>query len=187
MPLKNITQFDAATAVNGLQYVDPNLTAVAEELKKILKACLPPTVAYMNTTFGLDIPQLDINKVHHAPYMISDKFINSILVSINIDTEAQAPRQFVNFSKITVFWIGKRLVSEEQVIESYQKGAAIRAVMNEFITGYSDANNRRVWGALTPMPYAFLPEQWEEYSGIAVPFRAQHDPGHNLWKPIESP
>lgn len=184
MPIKNIAEFNAATAINNLQYVDPNLTAICEELKKILKACLPPVVTQMNSQFDLKIPAPDVKKIWNAPYDLSESYINSVLVAVNIDTEAQAPRQFVNFSDITIFWIGKKLRTEEQVTEAYQKGAAIRAVMNEFITGYSDQHGRRVWGELIPQPYMWLPEEWSEYSGISVPFRARHDPGHNLWKPL---
>lgn len=182
MPIRNIAEFDAEEAVNGLQFVDPNLVAVMGEVKNVLVACLPPTIAQLNSSFNLKISTPDINKIKKAPLRLDDKYINSILVAANIDTEALAPRQFVNFSNITIYWVGQRLQSEAQIDEAYQKGAAIRAVMNQYITGYADALGRRVWGELVPLPYKELPEKWSDYSGIAVPFRARHDPGHNLWK-----
>jgi len=182
MPIKNIAEFDAETAVAGLQYVDPNLVAVTDEVKKILIACLPPTIAEMNSSFGLNIGVLDTDKIKKAPFKLDDTYINSILIGANIDTESLAPRHFVNFSNLTIYWVGQRLQSQAQIDEATQKGAAVRAVMNQFLTGYADELGRRVWSELLPLPYAMLPEKWNAYSGIAVPFRARHDPGHNLWK-----
>lgn len=182
MSALRLSDFNLDTAIAELQFVDPNLAKIQGEVLSILQQKLNPFIARMNSDFSLKItPASKFAKAPNAS--LSEEYINSVLVGINIDTEQEAPGQFTNFTDIAVYFIGVPIEGEEEAItvEMWQRGAAVRGVLYQFLGGYMDTTNRRCWNELKPLPYQALPEVFGSYSGITVNFKGLHNPGHRLW------
>lgn len=167
----------------AIRLVDGRESIVLDELVRRLQLNLNDKIAYLNTTLNLTgsraIPKP--KGYHVAPAVLTDEYINTVLVSVAVNTESHSPGVFRNELQAVVYSIDRRIEKETQIGVAWDRSGAIRGVLYHFLLGCVDASNRQCWRLLEPTGKTMLPEPYSEYAGVACYYRVVLDPTFNNW------
>jgi hypothetical protein len=165
--IEELRDYDAL--VNG------DLGLALDELLRRLRTLLPLFIADKNERKGWSGP--DAIELPHdirlAPAVLSDFYLDSILVGAKVNTTPQGiGGVFRSEVEVTIYSIDERIQAEQQVRVAWARAEAIRAVLQPFLSGCIDAEDRPCWRMLEPTGYSLLRGDWgREYSGTQVTFR----------------
>lgn len=147
-----------------------------QELVDRLKANLPGVITEYNTRNGLTgnraIQPIEAG-FHVAPAVLTEKYINSLLVGVAVETTPQGiGGAYKNEVEVVVYVIDRRVVIGEQVIQHWKRAELARACLHAFLHGCVNQDGRVCWRSLVPSGYSMLSSDWsQEYSGVAANFR----------------
>ena len=169
----------------ALSLVDTRLSIAINEILRRLKANMPSKIDFINTRLNYPAGK-GIKKpagYFLAPGILTDDYINTILVGAATSTTANSPRVFKNDSQITVYSIGRKIERDEQVDDSWDRSGVIRGILYHFLTECEDADGRQCWQLLEPSGVTMLPEPWGAYAGTTSFFRMiQADTAADNWQ-----
>jgi hypothetical protein len=167
----------------GLPLIDQRAALALREIKRRLENNLPGLIDAVNTAQGRTGTAVLLKPARYAiaPMVNLPDYLNSVVVSLSVQTETLAARRFRNELKVVVFSVEARPDTEELATDMYDRAGLIRGVLNYFVTGCKDANGRWAWRQLLPTGIGALPDGLEEYGGTASYFNVTQLPPDNNW------
>jgi len=168
----------------ALPLVDSRLGIALEEILRRLEQKLPPLIDYVNEALSLTGSRKIKTPAGYsiAPAKMSNHYINHICVGFSTDTSAQAPGIFKNEHTVIIYSIGERVEISEQIVQTLDRGGLIRGALLQFLTGCVDDQERLCWRLLEPQGVTFLPEAWNEYSGVSCLYKLVQPASSDNWK-----
>jgi hypothetical protein len=144
---------------------------------------LPGVIGYANTQLGYGVGHGIAHPAGYyvAPQTLTDDYLNSVIVSAKVATQAMSPGTFKNEAQIVVYSINERIEVREQIEDAFDRSGLVRGILYRYLTGCIDPQGRRVWRLLEPTGVSMLPEAWEGYSGVACSYRMVQSPDDNAW------
>lgn len=168
--------------------VDGGVFPALQELVNRLKANIPAKTTALNARLGLTgdraIPIPKPESFGVAPRVLSDAYVNSVLVGGATTTREQGFDAFQNETQVVVYSIGARIEDVQQLQDAHHRAAIIRGVLYHFRSTTVDDSGRVVWRVLAPTGVSLLPSPMDEYSGCACYFRMVQPPVENYWQEI---
>lgn len=169
----------------SLQLVDGRASAAQAEIVRRLEANMPGKIAYLNGILypgkrGIPVPA----GYHVAPAVLTEDYLNTILVSVVVSTLDQGAGSFRNESTVYVYSVDERIETPQQVQDTFDRCGVVRGILYHFLTGCIDAAGRSLWRQLKPTGHALaLPPQWGQagYVGTMSQFLMVQSPDNNNW------
>lgn len=157
----------------ALPLVDNRLSIALNEILRRLRDNMPAKIDYINTQLGHPSGKgiKEPNGYYLAPGILTDTYINTILVGAATSTVAGSPKTFKNETQIVVYSIGRKIEVMEQVDDAFDRSGVIRGILYHFLTGCEDADGRQCWQLLEPSGLSMLPEAYANYAGVACYYR----------------
>lgn len=173
-----------ADILTGAPTAGGRVSIALAEIKRRLEALLPGVVAEMNDREGWDEDDTKIRvpaNYYAGPVDDSENVTNAVLMAAASDSQVVGPQGFKGVYSIVIYSVDKRTNSETQYLRNWDRVELIRAVMKPFLVGCVNADGRQCWKVLQPASIEWIPEEFEQYSGIAVNYTMTCDPSMNGW------
>jgi hypothetical protein len=181
-PMKTPAEIHADLSLTG-----GRISLALRELKRRLEIQMPLQIAYANTQMGLaadkGIPTF--KGIAIAPAKINDKFINHLLIGASVRKESEGAGAFHNDAVISFYLVNRRIDGPSDVDDAWDRSDLVAAVLLPYLGGCTDPQGRLVWTVLAPLEQTMLPEEWEQYSGVALNYRLIQEPTEIYWLPAE--
>lgn len=172
--------------LDGLSLVDGGIFPAYQEIIDRLAANVPARTATLNTALGLTgnkaIPVPTGYGI--APGVLTDAYINQVVVGGSTTTRSGPPGCFFNDTEIVVYSVGERIEASLQIEDAHLRAAIIRGVLYKFHDGCYGQSGARLWRSLLPTGVSFLPEPFATYAGVACYYKLSQVPDENYWTPL---
>lgn len=169
----------------NLQDVDHRPFAAYNEIIRRLKDELPAAIDYANEQLGFagkkGIVKPKENGYRVAPAVLTEDYINTIIVSGATSTEVQHPGDFKSVTQVVIYSIDAREEVKEQFEDTLSRAGLIRGILLRYLTGCIDPDGRPVWRVLEPTGVTALPDRFAGYSGAALYYTMVQPPNENNW------
>ncbi len=105
-----------------------------------------------------------------APHKITDEFINKCLVAVSVTGVTLGGGVIEKRGILTVLLIDRALQPGETAYPVWDRGDCVIGVLEQYKIGFYDANGDKIWNELLYKGMELLPEEFGDYSGVAVHF-----------------
>lgn len=168
-----------------LPLVDSRVSVAFNEIVRRLKIDMPLKIAALNTRLGYPsgkgIKPPAPDAYYPAPAVLTDKYLNSVLVGVAVSNQAHSPGVIRTEAQVVVYVIDRRIEHENQVTDAWDKAGVVKGCLYAYLTGCEDADGHQCWTLLEPTGTTALPESYGEYSGVACYYRMVQDPTVDNW------
>lgn len=163
------------------------ISLALEEIASRLEANLPGVIEEMNNRDGLtgDEAIRLPSWYRPGPPDTSEGPLNGIAIAASNRSEVLGVQNYKSTYEIVIYSIDQNVVEPAQYLRHWDRAELIRAVLAPFMTGCVNEDDRVCWKLLTPSKSGFLPQEWEDYSGIAINYTLTCDPSMNGWEAVE--
>lgn len=161
-----------------------NIGRIQREIIKRLRSGVPGAIDLHNQQEGLSgLAAIKQPRMFGpAPSVLSDTWVNSVLVGWAYQTRPLAGRVFRHDVTITIYSVSERWSPGDDAVmdRASQRGNVIEGLMDEFLTCCVDERGVVLWRTLTPMGMSGLPMDYGDgYAGVAIAYGLKATPGAN--------
>lgn len=114
------------------------------------------------------------SEVVPAPEILTDDFINKIVVGMAVNTERIAHRRIENRGSLTVALVGEPNLSPTAILPFWQTANVVLAILEPYSAGWplTGTGEKKFFDLLMPRTVEMLPPtvQFNGYSGVLVTF-----------------
>lgn len=183
MPVET-TNPSAADILQGAPTVGGRASVILDEMKRRLEDNLPGVIALMNTREGWtnDDEKIRVpSKYYAGPVDGSENATNAVFLAASSTATVIGPAAFKGTYEVVVYSVDIRTENENQYLRNWDRIELIRATLKPFLAGCVNAEGRQCWKVLSPSNTQWLPEEFENYSGLQINYTATCDPSMNSW------
>lgn len=163
---------------------------IQDEIVSRLRIALPGAIALWNTREGYDgLAQVKPPSAYKpAPAVLAGDWMNTVLVGVAVQTQADGIRQFGHVLSITIYSVGDKWAMGDvgTMRRVMERGELIQGVLYHFLTCCINGAGVQLWNTLAPTGMTGMPEGWaDDYAGVAVTYQLEAY-GRGVARPVPS-
>lgn len=174
-----------STIFQAMPLISSRVSVATNEIVRRLKYHLPLAIDEANTRIGhptgKGIRKPESHSYYPAPAVLTDKYINSVLVSVALSFVAHSPGRFRTEGQVVIYVIDERIEHANQVSDAWDRGQLAMGCLMPYLTNCEDADGHQCWRLLEPQSMTALPEAYDEFSGVSCNYRIVQDPSVDNW------